>query len=417
MYNISILTIGDEILIGQTVNTNASWLGTEFSKIGANIFTHSTISDDKNQIKKEFDRLFEITDCIVVTGGLGPTHDDITKSTLCEYFDDHLVLNEHILNHLEKLYKLRGRTMLESNALQAYLPSKCEVMFNSVGTASGMLFEKDGKNLISMPGVPSETKAITKDNVIPFIRNKMKELNSSVKVYKTILTSGVTESILAMKIGDQDEFLDENSGLAYLPSYRGVKLRISINANNFEIGYSRIATIEKIINDRVGEYIIGTDTENLMEIIAKKLIERGRTVSVAESCTGGLLGAALTELAGSSAYFLGGDQTYCNEDKINRLGVRIGTLNEFGAVSEETALEMCENVRKLHNAYYGLSITGIAGPDGGSPEKPVGTVWIGISTPNSSKAICYKFGNSRSVNRELSVSYALNMLNRNLDVF
>lgn len=415
MFNISILTIGDEILIGQTLNTNSSWLSAELSKIGANILTQTTISDNKVQIINEFNRLFEISDMIVVTGGLGPTHDDITKITLCEYFDDHLVLNEVILKHLESFYIQRGRTLLESIALQAQLPSKCEIMFNSVGTAQGMLFEKEGKFLISMPGVPSEMKAITKESLLLFVKSKMVELKSKVKVYKTLFTIGVGESILAMKIGDQNKFLDNNSSLAYLPSYRGVKLRISVVASSFDKGNKIISKIENVIMQKVGEYVVSNESENIMELISSKLIEKSRTISVAESCTGGLLGGALTELAGSSAYFYGGDQVYSNSDKVNRLGVKIKTLNDFGAVSKETAIEMSENVRVIHNSYYGLSITGIAGPDGGSIEKPVGTVWIGIATPNSSKAICYNFGNNRTVNRELSVVYALSILLKDLN--
>ncbi len=416
MFNISLLTIGDEILIGQTVNTNASWLGSEFSKIGANIYTHSTISDDESQILNEFDRLFQISDMIVVTGGLGPTHDDITKTTLCKYFSDELILNLEILNHLENLYKQRGRILLESNKLQAYLPTKCKVLFNSVGTAPGMLFEKNGKYLVAMPGVPSEMKAITLEHLLSLVKSKMKELNSKVKVYKTLLTIGIPESLLAEKIGDQSKFLDENSSLAYLPSYRGVKLRISILADSFQIGENKISKIEDIIRKRVGDYIISSESENIMEIIAKKLIIKNRTVSVAESCTGGLLGAALTELSGSSSYFIGGELTYSNIAKINQLGVLENTLNMFGAVSEETALEMASNVRKIHNTYYGLSITGTAGPNGGTPEKPVGTVWIGIATPIETKAICFIFGNNRQVNRELSVGYALSMLMKDLNL-
>lgn len=410
MLKISLLSIGDEILIGQTINTNAAWLGAEISKLGAKVVLHSSIAGDKEIIKSEFDRLFSLSDIILVTGGLGPTHDDITKVTICEYFDDTLQIDEVTFENIKTLLTKRGRELKEVHRLQAMVPSKSKVLSNSVGTAPGMLFSSNGKYLVSMPGVPSEMKAIFNDHLKALIVSEITKHNHNVVSYLTIQTGGVPESTLAEMIGEVDTFLDSSSSLAYLPSYRGVKLRLGVQESTFEKCQTKLNGYLEYIKSRIQEYIISIGDENNLDTLIQLLKERKLTVSVAESCTGGMLGAAFTELPGSSDVFIGGELTYSNSAKKERLCVLESTIEKHGAVSQETALEMSENVRKLHNTNIGISITGIAGPDGGTPDKPVGTVWIGISIDGDNIAKMYKFGNNRAINRELSVSYAINEL-------
>ncbi len=410
MLKISLLSIGDELLIGQTINTNAAWLGAEISKLGAKVVLHSTVADNKEIIKSEFDRLFVLSDIILVTGGLGPTHDDITKVTLCDYFNDELHLDEITFENIKSLLFKRGRELKEVHRMQALVPKNSKVLSNSVGTAPGMLFLSNGKYLVSMPGVPYEMNAIFNDHLKQLIIDEIANKNHNVVSYLTIQTGGVPESTLEEMIGDVNTFLDNKSSLAYLPSYRGVKIRLGVQESNFEKCQIKLNGYLEFIKSKINESIISIGDENNLETLIQYLKDKKLTVAVAESCTGGLLGAAFTELPGSSEVFIGGELTYSNRAKVERLCVLESTLEKFGAVSQETALQMSENVRKLHHVSVGISITGIAGPDGGTPEKPVGTVWIGISIEGENIAKMYKFGNNRAINRELSVSYAINEL-------
>lgn len=413
MYNISILTIGDEICIGQIVNTNASWIASEFTKIGARIVTHSSVGDEKEIIISEMDRLFAFSDLIIMTGGLGPTHDDITKATLLDYFDDELELNLDVADDLERRFKLRRIAFTERNKAQAYLPSKCKMLSNAVGTAPGMLFSKDNKFVVSLPGVPKEMQYLVSTHLIPFVKEKMAIRNEKIVLYKSLLTSGIPESMLADLIGDPMEFL-EGGSLAFLPSYKGVRLRIGVTANNYNEAEVKIKTIENVIRSKAERYIFGTDDESITLIVAEFLRKNNLTVAVAESCTGGMLGAEFTDLPGSSAYFLGGVISYSNNIKVNQLNVNAKLINDYGAVSEEVCREMAVNIRAQFGSDFGISITGIAGPDGGTDEKPVGTVWIGISDKYGCETKVFNFSSDRKVNRERSVATALNLLLQNL---
>jgi nicotinamide-nucleotide amidase len=409
MFDISIITIGDEICIGQIVNTNAAWIAGKITSIGANVKLHSTIGDNRDSLIDELNRLLPISDLVILTGGLGPTHDDITKNVLCEYFGDDLVLHNDTLKYLKKIFSLRGYHLTERNMEQAYLPSRCLVLKNEVGTAPGMLFEEKGKFVISLPGVPAEMKYIMNDSVIPFIKRKIAERNDNVVLYKNLQTTGIPESKLADMIGEPKEFLGDGS-LAFLPSYRGVKLRIGVSGKNFETAREKLKKIEKVIFEKAGGNIFSADDESLVSKVGSLLSERNLTVAVAESCTGGLLGAEFTSISGSSVYFSGGVIAYSNEIKEKILNVSKDSLVQFGAVSEQVAFELARNVRDIFKTDVGIGITGIAGPTGGTEEKPVGTVFIGLAFGDNVKVKRFVFSTEREVNRERAVGTALTML-------
>lgn len=409
MVNLSILTIGDEICIGQIVNTNSAFIASKCTAIGFNVLIHSIIPDKKELIVAELDRLMSLSDVVVITGGLGPTEDDITKATLCEYFDDKLELHKPTFKFLEKWFSSRGRVMNDLNKSQAYLPSKCKALRNFYGTAPGMLFERDGKVVISLPGVPKEMKFIMEDSVLPYLKEMLNNQKTDIILYKTIHTAGIFESDLAILIGGKSNFPVECS-FAYLPSYKGVRLRIGVNTQNFEEGLEKIKKIEDYLMGKISKYVVGADSEDLVWSVSNKLRQKNLTVAVAESCTGGLLGANFTNYSGSSDIFKGGIIAYSNAIKVEILGIEKTTIERFGAVSQQTAEEMAKNVRNKFKTDFGISITGIAGPTGGTPDKPVGTVWIGIADEKQVIAKIFKFGDDREVNRERSVGAALNML-------
>jgi nicotinamide-nucleotide amidase len=411
MLKASILSIGDEICIGQIVNTNAAWIAKQVTRSGAFVERHVSVGDNAEDMKRELEHLLQISDFVILTGGLGPTHDDITKPVLIDFFNDELIFNESTYKNILELLERRGLKPTGRLKQMAMLPKSCTPLKNAVGTAPGMLFERNRKYIISMPGVPNEMKYIMNNSVIPLIVNIIKERNDDLILYKTLLTSGVPESVLADKIGNVNDFLiSDNASLAFLPSYKGVRLRIGVKANNSADARNEIERIEKYIRQRVDALIIADNDIPLAEVIGKILSETNRTLAVAESCTGGLLGGEFTTIPGSSIYFLGGIIAYSNNIKENILNVRHDTLVSYGAVSKDTAHEMAANVRQLFGSDYGISITGIAGPDGGTPEKPVGTVWIGISSENTTMTERYTFDTDRDINRQRAVGTALNLL-------
>ncbi|TAL68676.1 MAG: competence/damage-inducible protein A [Bacteroidetes bacterium] len=413
MIKVSILTIGDELCIGQIISTNASWIASQCTSIGTKIIKHIVVPDEKESMLQALDILMESSDILLLTGGLGPTHDDITKPVLTEYFNDKLVKHEPTYKKLEEAYQKRGTEFLERNKGLAELPSKCKILINNAGAAPGMLFEKDGKIIISMPGVPAEMKDIMINHVLPLIKGEIIKRKSDVVLYKTLNTIGIPESHLADLLGNPNEFLDGGT-LAFLPSFKGVKLRIGYEAKDNKSALEKINKIENFIKSRAGRFISSTGEEVIAETVGKLLKEKNKTVSVAESCTGGLLGGAFTDISGSSDYFIGGVIVYSNEAKMNILEVPAEFINEHGAVSEETAVALAKNVRLKFHTDYGVSVTGIAGPGGGSNEKPVGTVWIGISDEKTTTAKKYVFGDDRNVNRELFVGRALGLLHMKL---
>lgn len=410
MNNVAILTIGDEICIGQIVNTNSAWIAQRCTEIGYNILCHTVVRDDENQIMAELDRLLKLTDVVLITGGLGPTTDDLTKPALAKYFQSEMIFNETVFEGIREFYAQRGVTeILERNKNLAYLPSKCKPLQNALGTAPGMLFDLNDKIVVSMPGVPKEMQYIMSNSVLPMLVDRISKTSEEIVVYRILQTCGIAESLLAEKLKDLDYDRYVYS-LAYLPSYKGVRLRIGAKARKFEDAHLLLDKFQSEIQDIVGHYIYGEGEILLAEVVGKLLTQQKKTVAVAESCTAGMLGSEFTKVPGSSDYFLGGVIVYSNEAKINILGVNYNTIKHFGAVSRETAVEMAQNVRQLYKSDFGIAITGIAGPGGGTPEKPVGTVWIAIADKDSFLAEKYLFGIDREINRERSVGQALTLL-------
>jgi nicotinamide-nucleotide amidase len=410
MLKVSLITIGDEIRIGQIINTNAAWLSNELTRLGVFVSNHITIGDDFELMIEVINEQIQHNDCVITTGGLGPTHDDITKPVLLKIFNDELIEDKNTINYLKEFFKIRNRALTERNRQQALVPSKAKLLPNKIGTAPGLLFEKDGKYIISLPGVPSEMKYITTNSILPLMKQKIEEKNENVVLYKTLNVAGIFESNLADLIGNPDTFLGEKSSLAFLPSYQGIKLRIGTIQDNFEFAKKEIERIAKILYDKAGNYIWSEDKENLAEVVGELLLQEKKTLSVAESCTGGWLGREITAVAGSSEYFLGGIISYSNEVKINQLKVSKETIERYGAVSQQTAFEMAKNVREIFSSHYSIAITGIAGPSGGTADKPVGTVWIGLATADNVQTFNYNFGNERSINRERAVGTSLLLL-------
>ena len=408
--NVEIISIGDELLIGQVVNTNASWMATELNLSGFNVNKITTISDNKQVIIQSIDEAFSSSDIILITGGLGPTNDDITKYTLCEYFESKLIFNQESYENINNLFAARGFVMTELNRKQAEVPDKCKVIINNNGTAPGMWFEKDGKILISMPGVPFEMKAMMSDIIIP----ELTKNNKSKIVHKTILTTGAGESFLADLIKDWETELPNHIKLAYLPHAGVVRLRLSaygFDANKLE---EEIAINIHKLNKLIPDLIFGYDDETLQSVIGKLLKAKGKTLATAESCTGGYIAHLITSIAGSSEYFKGSIISYANEIKTDVLGVREDTIQKFGAVSKETVTEMALGAIALLKTNYSIAVSGIAGPDGGTDDKPVGTVWIAIADGQNVISKKFQLGNNRGRNIELASNAALNMLRKAL---
>ncbi len=400
----TIITIGDEILIGQIVDTNSAWMANKLNEIGIKIHEVISIPDDERHILEAVDKAMNQSDIVFMTGGLGPTKDDITKATLCKYFSTPLVLKEELLAQLAAYFKQRGREMNESNKMQAYLPENCEVIPNERGTAKGMWFEKGGKILLSMPGVPHEMKHIIEDHILarlqrnyalPFIH------------HKNIMTVGLGESYIAEKIADIEDLLPPHIKLAYLPHLGAVRLRLTGRSTEATQLISEITVISEKIIERISFYVYGYDELKLEEALGHLLKKYGKTISTAESCTGGSVAAALTSVPGSSAYYEGSLVTYSYEVKQRELGVKAETLEKFGAVSSETVEEMLQGILLKMNTDYGIAISGVAGPGGGTPEKPVGTVFVCVGRKDKMQTKRYQLTQNRADNIALTTTYAM----------
>ncbi len=405
--NAEIITIGDELLIGMTIDTNSAWMGTELTNIGFNVYQITSISDNKEHILKAIDESFSRSELVLVTGGLGPTSDDITKETIAEYFDAELVMDKEIYSNIEKMLRVRGLEMNENNRRQALVPDKCLVLQNSRGTAPGMLFERSGHILVSMPGVPYEMKHIMENHVIPYIKNYF---NREAIVYRLIMTYGTFEARLAEILSEFEAELPPNLSIAYLPTAGVIKLRITAMGNDEKTLYAEIDRQIDKLNLIIPQYIFGHDGDTLESVIGDQLKKSRKSVSTAESCTGGNVARMITSVPGSSAYFTGSVIAYDNRIKIDELKVDRKAIDTDGAVSEIVAKQMADGIRKKFRTDYGIATTGIAGPDGGSDEKPVGTVWIAISSAKGIMAVKYQFGPTRNNNIRRSSLAALNML-------
>ena len=403
----TIITIGDEILIGQILDTNSRYISQALNRIGVVVAERTSIGDNAAQIIETLDRALAATDIVIITGGLGPTKDDITKHTLAKYFDSELVYNECVGEAVEKLLAARGIAFTDLNRGQAMVPRCCTVLHNYHGTAPGMWFERDGKVVISLPGVPFEMVHLIDDSVIPMLRNRF---DLKAIVHKTMITSGIAESILAERIAEWEESLPQVLHLAYLPAPNIVRLRLSAYEVDGE-------SVERLIDEKfeqlrqiIPEAVIGFEDATVEQLVHNTLIERGKTLAVAESCTGGAIASKFTAMAGASTYFMAGVVSYSNESKRDILGVNMDDIIRYGAVSEQVAVQMAEGVRKAAQSHYAISTTGIAGPTGGSAEKPVGTVWIGIATPTRSFAVLKNCGTDRSQIIQRATAYAIRLL-------
>ena len=404
-----IITIGDELLIGQVVDTNSAWMAERLNEVGISLHQISSVHDNREHILSAIDEAFSRADIVLTTGGLGPTKDDITKHVLCEYFGTQLVEDSHVRAHIHELYKERPEVLNRLTATQWLVPESATILPNRVGSAPIMVFEKicspSGrslnsseaftKRLISLPGVPYEMQVAMTEQVLPYIRLKVRGERLEARgeiIHRTILVHGIPESKLAIQIEDWENALPSYIHLAYLPKDGMIRLRLSSygEATEAEI-QSHIDTLLPLISD----YLLATEDISLEALAARLLTQQGMTIATAESCTGGRLAAALNAQSGSSAYYMGSVVAYANEVKEQVLGVQHDTLVQHGAVSEQTVRQMAEGVRALMHTDYAIATSGIAGPTGGTPDKPVGTVWIAWATPTGTEAQCFHFGAAR----------------------
>jgi nicotinamide-nucleotide amidase len=407
-----IITIGDEILIGQTIDTNSAWMGQHLNEVGVDVHAIQSVRDTKESILASISKLDSQTKLVLITGGLGPTKDDITKTTLAEYFQTELEFRQDVFDHLKRLFQSMGRDISNLNRDQAWLPKDCEALRNDVGTAWGMKFKDEkGRYFISMPGVPYEMKFLMREHILSWIK---KDLLGIDILHRTLLTQGVPESVLADRIKQWEEALPSQIKLAYLPSPGLVKLRLTAKGNR-SVLQPMMDSEEAKLRALLGQTIFGTDAESLQALVGELLLQKGWTLSTAESCTGGYLAHLLTSIAGSSRYFIGSIVSYDNRLKKELLGVSEESIRTFGAVSEEVVRQMAEGGREKLQTDWCIAISGIAGPDGGTEEKPVGTVWIGIAGPHGrTEARVFQFGQGRDRNIRRSALMALDQLRRQL---
>ena len=416
--NSIIISIGDEVLIGQVVNTNAAWLGKELLGLGIPAKKIVTVPDDEKEILKEFRLAVKEADVIVVTGGLGPTHDDITVKTVAKFFKSKYVLNEKVLKHVKSMFARRNITMPAANIGQALVPEVAQVLENKTGTAPGLLIDKGGKVFCVMPGVPYEMKYISQTGLFPYLSKKFKKKITKVIKHKTLHTIGIGESVLAEKIGDINKIVrkgkDYEVKLAFLPSNYEVRLRITAIAKTQLKAAKLIGETEKLITKKAGKYIYSTIEGNIESTVGGLLKKKKLTIAAAESCTGGLLTSKLTDISGSSAYVMDSIVAYSNEAKRRLLGVKAKTLKAYGSVSQKVAEEMAMGIRKRSKTDIGISVTGIAGPTGARPGKPIGYVWIGYSDSKSTFAKDFIFTKDRLRNKDIMAKMALEIVRQKL---
>lgn len=405
-----IVTIGDEILFGQITDTNSQWLGEQLSLMGIKLKRKISVGDELSELLQIFQESESRADIIILTGGLGPTSDDITKPALCQYFGCGVKMDEEVLAHVTDFFTRRNRPMLEVNKQQAAIPELSTVLFNRLGTAPGLWLERDGKVFISLPGVPYEMKEIMISGGFPRLKETFRP---PVIVHKVIHTIGVGESFLAEMIKEWEANLPTHIKLAYLPSLGLLKLRLTAKGNDKIVLEQELENQTELLQPYIAPHIFGYDATNLEQAIGQLLIKKGLTVATAESCTGGSVASLLTSVSGSSAYFTGSVVAYSNQIKSNLLGVKTETLAKHGAVSEQTVREMAEGVRQKLGASIGVATSGIAGPTGGTPEKPVGTIWIAYSDQHKTITKKLQLTSERSLNVKITTVQVLNLIREN----
>jgi nicotinamide-nucleotide amidase len=410
--NAEIITIGDELLIGQVINTNSAWLASELNKLGIRVVQITTVSDIRESIIRALDNASDRASLILITGGLGPTSDDITKHTLAEYFGTQLVRNKQVLEHVETLLKFRGVALNERNISQADLPENCQVLHNSAGTAPGMWFSKNSRDYISLPGVPYEMKAIYKEVLEQQLRQRF---TLPAIIHKTILTCGIPESQMAVLISDWEDALPVNLKLAYLPSPGILRLRLTGTTTGDEIELkTSIETETTKLEQIIGSYVFGYDEDTLEMIVGNLLNNNNLSLSTAESCTGGLISFMITSIPGSSAYYQGGVVAYSNDVKTSQLNVSPYSLIMNGAVSQPVVEQMADGARSKFNTDFAVAVSGIAGPTGATEEKPVGTTWIAVASKKRIVSHLHNLGEDRSRNMQKAAVSALFMLRKEI---
>lgn len=405
-----IITIGDEILIGQVVDTNSAWIGEQFNLNGIEIYRITSVHDEHDQIMEALEHAAEKVDLVIISGGLGPTKDDITKNTLCEYFGTHLVFHEPTFEHIKARFANRGVDLNQLNRDQALVPANCTVLFNKSGTAPGLWFEKNNTVFVSVPGVPFEMRYLVRNEILPRLRESGK---TKAIYHKTVLTQGLPESMLAEKLEPWEDALPKHIKLAYLPNPMAVRLRLSAMGDDVEALKAEVESEIEKLQKIIPEHIFGYNDETLAEVIGRILKGKGKKLAVAESCTGGYISHLVTSVPGCSDFYNGSVTSYSNEAKKDLLGVTQESLEQFGAVSEQVAREMAQGAKRVLKADYAVATTGIAGPTGGTKEKPVGTVWIAVAGEHKVFAKKFVFiGDKRERNIYRSGQTALQMLRR-----
>lgn len=407
-----IITIGDEILIGQITNTNAAYIGEKLTQAQIQITGSSVVGDEEEIIVDEFKRVYQSNNVVIVTGGLGPTHDDVTRKCVVDFFKTELVVDEDVLADIKKFFEVRGKQLTPTNEDQAKIPKIATAIRNNKGTAPGFWIEKENKFFICMPGVPYEMKNMMENFVLPKLEEKIGG-KKKFFVIKNLLTTGIPESMLYDRLGNIDELLQE-AKLAFLPNQFGVRMRLTIAGKTEEEAKNKLDEIEQKIRSIVGRYIFGKDDDTLENVVAKLLIDRGLKLAVAESCTGGLIACRLTNVSGSSQFLERGIVAYSNASKVELLHVDEDTIQKYGAVSLEVARQMSEGIKAISGSDIGLSVTGIMGPTGGTANKPIGMVYIGICDEKICTAKEFRFGDDRLLNKDRTSQAALEMLRRNL---
>jgi nicotinamide-nucleotide amidase len=405
-----LINIGDELLIGQVVNTNAAFIGQQMTAAGFELTDVITIGDDGPAIREAVERSISKTDVVLMTGGLGPTKDDITKKVICDIFQRKLVIDEATLKQVTEMFAARGMELTETNRQQAAVPEGCVVLTNTLGTAPGLWLEKDGKVLISLPGVPFEMEKLIKDEVLP--RLKAGKFRSSSLLYKVVQCTNITESGLSDMLEEYEKQLPEGFKLAYLPKPGIIRLRLTAEGNDTEQMQTTLDQQFDLLKQQVAEYAFTDEDIELEEVVGRLLVKTGKTMATAESCTGGYIAHLITSVPGSSRYFQGSLVSYSNDIKRDLLNVREDNLKRRGAVSEPVVSDMALNAMGLFDVDYTIATSGIAGPDGGTPEKPVGTVWIAVATPVRLATKEFRFGSrmGRKQIIERAARAALNML-------
>jgi nicotinamide-nucleotide amidase len=408
-----IISIGDELLIGQVINSNQASIAEKLNSVGIYGDKMTTVGDNEEDILSAFQKAYASHDVITVTGGLGPTHDDITRSVVCKFYQTDSIINEEALENVKRIFARLNSVPRKINEDQALVPRGCVVIQNRLGTAPGYFFERDEKYFIIMPGVPYEMKAMMDDFVLPFFA-KLK--TGLVIRHRTLKTTGIAESFLAEHIGDVHQLFSPDSGitLAFLPSSLGVRLRITAKANSVDETENKIQDVETKLRDKIDKFIYAAGETELEDTIGTLLKERSLRIALAESCTGGLIADRMTNISGSSDYFERGIITYSNKSKIEELGVPSDIIGTHGAVSREVAEAMARGIRTTSGTDIGISTTGIAGPTGDSPEKPIGLVWIGYSDKDETFALQFNFGGKRRIIKERAAQAALELLRRKI---